>query len=68
MNWQRKKSEFLEIFLQVFVVVFGIFITVLPFVLMIFNLWWFFGLFITFPIAVALWEMIARYNDLSIFW
>jgi hypothetical protein len=68
MNWQRKKSEFLEIFLQVFVVAFGIFLIVLPMILMYFTLWWLLGWFVTIPIAITLWEMVARYNNLSLFW
>lgn len=67
MNWQQKKSEFLEIFLQVFVVVFGIFLIIVPMALMCFSPLWLFGWLITAPIAIALWEMVARYNGTSIF-
>lgn len=68
MNWQQKKSEFLEVFLQVFVVVFGIFLIIVPMALMYFSPLWLFGWLITAPIAITLWEMVARYNDTSIFW
>ena len=69
MNWQQKKSEFLEIFLQVFVVTLGIFLIFTPIVLAaVFSCWWFLVLLVTVPIAITMWEMVARYNDWSIFW
>jgi hypothetical protein len=69
MNWKQKKSEFLEIFLQIFAVTLGIFLIFIPIVLgAAFSGWWFLALCITVPIAITMWEMVARYNHLSIFW
>lgn len=69
MNWKQKKSEILEIFLQIFAVTLGIFLILIPIVLgAAFSCWWLLVLLITVPIAITMFEMVARYNHWSIFW